>query len=442
MSEWKQREISRLADGIYKPLPNQLCLVLDFPADHFIHLSVTGDEADFIAYTPSDAYGKADRQVRLKFGRYLKKTFPSMSDAFVQAHVTTFKSALAVAAEPLPPALHFATDRDTLNCIFETQMYACGSSCSSCMWNKFDDWDVRPYHVYADSPDVAVAYVLAHDDRIVSRSVVSTKDKTWVRLYSVAGGDNDSACGTLRGLLDAAGYQKGELWGNRLTKLPERRGHGEVLPYIDNGGQQVSESHDGKYWEVVEEDGEWLCNETDGSAEEINRTPKCSSCDRDEDDCECSYCSCCEESYWDGCDRCSMCQSCNGCTQHGNCDCDRCSTCRELLEGGRYTTTCNCDRCDGCNELVDDCECEDEDEDEDTEEEETTLTPTPADEPLTPIGCLSLTELQSKIDRIWSYVVRQNYEGQSRDAARLILQTAYRRLRLSISESELAEVGA
>lgn len=154
---WKEREQARFADGTYKPVP----VPLDYPADHFVHLSITETETDTVAYTPSEAYGEADRQVRLKFGRYLRKAFPDLTDVQVQAHVISLKSALAVMDAPV--TLHFATDRETINRIFETPMCACGSTYLSCMHGKFSG-EVRPYHVYADSPDVAVAYITAQGE--------------------------------------------------------------------------------------------------------------------------------------------------------------------------------------------------------------------------------------------------------------------------------------
>src|ERR1039458_2513006 len=105
LCEWKSRELSRLADGTYKTVP----VCLDYPASHYVHLSVTSMENDFVAYTPSDAYGEADRQVRMKFGRYLRKTFPGMTDAEVQSNVTALKSALSIADRPA--VLRFATDQ-------------------------------------------------------------------------------------------------------------------------------------------------------------------------------------------------------------------------------------------------------------------------------------------------------------------------------------------
>ncbi len=339
---WHERELSRFTDGTYKPIP----ISLNYPADHYVHLSVSDTERDFIAYTPSDRHGEEDRQVRLKFGRYLRKTFEAMTDSEIQAHVTALKSALSI-AENLP-TLHFATDTDTLNRIFETEMCACGSGYTSCMHGKFTG-DIRPYHVYANSPDVAVAYVLVSGD-IVARSVVSTKDKTWVRLYAAKTGDNDTQCGTLKALLAEAGYTEGELFGNRLTKLNTHR---VMLPYIDNGGAHVRE--DGRYWVVVDGDGDYEAECTDGTATPVDR---CDGCNRHRDDCECIYCECCEESYADGCDNCHMCEHCEQCHTHSACDCSRCSECHELIEHYRGCTSCDCDRCSHCNELDDDCDCE------------------------------------------------------------------------------------
>ena len=314
ISTWKQREVERFQNGTYKALP----VVLDYPADHFVHLSTTATESDYVAYTPTEAMGIADRQTRLKFGRYLRKTFSGLSDAEIQQYVTRLKSALDMASNE--PKMHFATDVETIDRIFETKMNACGSTACSCMYGKFDG-TVRPYHVYANSPDVAVAYVTT-DEGIVSRSVVSTKDKAWIRCYSIAGGDNDTDCGTLKRLLEDAGYSSGDLDGNRLTKLPTRR---VMLPYIDHGGRHVRD--DGDYWTVVDDgQGDYEANCTDGTAEPSG--PRCSCCGDREDECECYTCECCGDISRDGnCECCLMCEDCECCVQHGGCDCVRCGDC-------------------------------------------------------------------------------------------------------------------
>lgn len=398
---WHARESAGFEDGTYKPVP----VPMDYPVAHFLHLSVTETEADYVAFTPSDAYGVADRQVRLKFGRYLKKTFESLSDAEIQAHVTSLKSALSIADQA--PVLKFATDRETINRIFETEMRACDSTAASCMHGKFDSDTVRPYHVYADSPDVAVAYVTVSDG-IIARSVVSKKDMVWVRPYSVADGDSARDCGTLRELLKSAGYSKGHLYGNRLTKLKTSE---VMLPYIDNGGAHVEDA--GKYWVVCEDDGDYECDCTDGTA-----TPcasRCERCDNDEDECECIYCECCDERYADGCNECSMCEECDGCTEHDHCNCNRCGDCNNIINPrSRYTDSCECSRCDECHELedecgcskcdecgrlTDDCGCEEDDSMPEVEAETVPQAHTDSDSEMTPF------EVRNKLNRIWRYLV-------------------------------------
>lgn len=181
---------------------------------------------------------------------------------------------------------------------------------------------------------------------------MSTKNKVWIRCYSIQSGDNDADCGTLKAMLKDAGYTKGELDGNRLTKLNTNR---VMLPYIDNDGREVASN--GKYWIVVEDgEGEYKAEKTDGTAEPCGA--RCSCCEELEENCQCYYCECCEERYPDGCDRCSMCEHCNRCITHAGCDCARCSECSELIESYRGCSSCECDRCSECNGLESECECD------------------------------------------------------------------------------------
>jgi len=348
-TDWQSREQGRFDDGTYQVVP--ALDGLTYPPEHYVHLSVKDTESDFVAYTPSNEYGERDRQVRLKLGKYLRKTFPTLTDAEIQAAVNALRSQLALAEQPA--TLYFATDRDTITEIFETEMCACNSEYVSCMHGKFTD-EIRPYHVYADSPDVAVAYVRA-EGKIVSRSVVSTKDHVWIRAYSREDGDSATDCESLKALLQQAGYKRGELYGNRLTMLPSKHGS-PMLPYIDNGGLEVTST--GSYWEVVQEgQGEYVADCTDGTANEAGE--RCDSCERLTEDCECYYCECCEERRGDGCDRCSLCEVCEGCIEHSGCSCSRCSHCNEIISTSRRdVTTCECDRCSECGELESDCDCD------------------------------------------------------------------------------------
>lgn len=322
---WQVIERQRFESKQYKPVPalDSLPVGLQYPVEHYLHLSIADNEQDFVAYTPTEEYGKADRQVRLRFGKYLRKAFPELSDATIQTAVTELRAKLLRSIE----TLHFTTERDTINDIFETELSACGSDSKSCMHGKWDGDSIRPYHVYADSPDVALAYV-TRDNEIIARSVVSTKNKAWIRPYALEG--DETICAMLTDMLKAQGYTHGDLAGNRLTKLKDDY---PMLPYLDGDAKGINDI--GKYWMVVDSDGEYTAESTSGTAE--CNTPCCERCENPEDECECTYCECCYESFRSRCQSCSICEECDRCYSHDRCRCDRCSV---------------------CNELEDNCECE------------------------------------------------------------------------------------
>jgi len=350
---WRERERERFTNGTYRALPvlpEMTALGLAYPESHYLHLSVTETESDTVAYTASESHGEADRQTRIKFGRYLKKTFPQLTDQQIQSCVVALRAALNFAERASEYSLHFATDTEMLNEIFETPMCPCDSTTTSCMHGKFRHWEHRPYHVYAGSPDVAVAYL--RDGSIVARTVVSVKHKQFIRLYAVEGAE--SHCLMLKGLLAEQGYKAGSLVGNRLSMLPKRDGE-HVLPYLDGGVCSVCE--DDGFW-LVDPDGEYAGDRVDGYA--TADADRCDGCGCASDSCECYYCECCEERYADGCDRCLNCEYCEGCREHGSCDCNYCSSC-DCLVSPRYgwQSRCTCERCAECGELVsEDCSCE------------------------------------------------------------------------------------
>lgn len=341
---WQVIERQRFESKQYKPVPtlDSLPVGLQYPVEHYLHLSIADNEQDFVAYTPTEEYGKADRQVRLRFGKYLRKAFPELSDATIQTAVTELRAKLLRSIE----TLHFTTERDTINDIFETELSACGSNSKSCMHGKWDGDSIRPYHVYADSPDVALAYV-TRDNEIIARSVVSTKNKAWIRPYALEG--DETLCAMLTDMLKAQGYTHGDLAGNRLTKL---KADYLMLPYLDGDAKGVNDI--GKYWMVVEGDGEYTADNTNGTAE--CNTPCCERCENPEDECECIYCNCCEENFHGGCENCNLCDHCNRCYTHDACHCNRCGDCEERV------ANCDCDRCEDCHELDNDCECEHDEE--------------------------------------------------------------------------------
>lgn len=315
---WKSREQARFWDGTYKSVPFLKSLSgYCFPIDHYIHLALEGDKNDIpdVSYTPSDDYGKRDRQVRIKFGRYLRKVFPDLADSTIQEAVSEFASRFVA---PHSSGVIFATSTEEINTIFETELCAEGGSCSSCMFERFSDWDARPYHVYANSPDVAVAYITCGGDReIIARTVVSTKNKKWLRIYSE--NSRPVLCTLLAEKLTALGYTDSDtLAGNRLSYVTDYQGN-MLLPYIDGNDKFVDVVYgqgNKKYLMVTKE-----CSDLQGS--NCNGYPArvCITCGGI-DECECSVCSCCDERYCgDSCDNCDFCPDCSICRTHDTCDC-------------------------------------------------------------------------------------------------------------------------
>lgn len=261
---WMRRESARMADGTYRSVP--VGLPFNFPPEHFVHLPQKSTDTDSIAYTESADKGHYDRQTVVKIGKYLKKYNPDLTDAEIQEHVMQWRCALnAGNAE-----LKLATDIETINRIFETELCAKGGRSVSCMQGDFADRTVRPYHVYADSPDVAIAY-LACGNAIVARSVVSTKDKRIVRAYALAG--RQDLCTKLVNELKAIGYTYGSLKGSRLTA---REYNGDVTaPYID-GDCYTFDYSGGAYFTVCPR-GDYEARNADGTAE--HEGERCSDCE-------------------------------------------------------------------------------------------------------------------------------------------------------------------
>lgn len=340
--DWRAREQARLDDGTYRAIPSLDGMVWN--PDHYLHMSQTG-EPDMVAFTATPEKGLADRQTSRKFGRYLRQYHPGLTDAQVHDLVVRLKAVMGgPPPEDDPPALQITCELEDIDEIFETPLRVVGADYVSCMHGKFTGWAYRPYHVYA-GPDTAVAMLGEHGE-IIARSVVSTKDKTYIRLYVRNG--CEVLARRFKDMLKEAGYTEGSLEGNRLTVLPSRNGR-EVLPYLDHGGMGVYRHYDG-HWIVTrpnDDNAEYRCDRTDGYGQEI--TPKCEDCGCSGDDCECYYCNCCEERRPGGCDDCSLCENCDRCHAHGR---------------------CRCSRCDECGCLTDDCECPPEEEEEEEEEVE------------------------------------------------------------------------
>jgi hypothetical protein len=248
---WKERERARFAAGEYVALPwigqpwfdakaNEL-------ADLFAHVS-TVDGAK-IAYTEDGAKGMADRQTRVKPGKFLAKYFPELATEEVARLSVEYSKAYE------DNKLHIVSDPDDWERVYTTGPH-------SCMAHRADYYSssVHPVRVYA-GPDLQLAYLEREGHGITARAIIWPEKKAYGRIYG------DEA--RLSDLLSEVGYKEGSLGGARILKIEENGGY--VMPYVDYcEGATV----DGKY--IVIGEGEIATDNTCGLSEE---TPCCSCCD-------------------------------------------------------------------------------------------------------------------------------------------------------------------
>ena len=189
---WKARELARFASGQYTRLPwSELSWYGDAlrsrPAlhDHFAHLSIENDA--MIAYTVDADKGIADRQTRVKPGRYLAAFFSDFLSANeIRDIATAFDDQYG---DKL--ALQFAETADDIE-----DVYTRGPS--SCMSHSAGDYDsdCHPVRVYA-AGDLQVAYI-ERNEEVTARAIVWPAKMVHSRIY----GDETR----LSSLLSSAGY--------------------------------------------------------------------------------------------------------------------------------------------------------------------------------------------------------------------------------------------
>jgi hypothetical protein len=219
---WREREASRLLDGLYVSLPSAWAHLPKI-ADHYAHVSYT-DSAQ-IAFTPDDAKGMVDIQVTMRAGRYLTKFYPDMSPDEVRRLAAIIEADLE---------LMFAKTPDEI-----VEAYLNGPS--SCMSHPKRDYlgHLHPVAVYGDS-DLQLAY-LKRSGRVTDRCLVWPDKKLYGRVYGGADGRIERA-------LEKAGYKPGNLKGARIRKIENQNGDGYIMPYID-GCCSVSD-HDDEWFTI------------------------------------------------------------------------------------------------------------------------------------------------------------------------------------------------
>lgn len=237
-------------------------LVLEWP-----HVSVSSDTSK-IAYTRNEQHGMDDRQTATTVGKYITRHFPTLRDHEVRDLCGMYGAST------------FCITHD-----MEKMIDLLQRGPKSCMVFDDNDSDDRcneghPYRVYAPGLGWGLA-VRMIGNSVDGRALVNENDKSFVRSYrrnenGYSGADED-----LQSWLNDQGYSHRCGWreGTRLKYIPMRK-YGEdipLAPFIDGNSKHVSVDH-GNGTLVIDDDGEWECDQTNGEASEIERC-RCDNCD-------------------------------------------------------------------------------------------------------------------------------------------------------------------
>lgn len=239
---WVFREVIRANFGEYK-VPNFMRTLKNMGVFkggyvlHFPHVSL--EDPTMVAYTPSFEYGKRDRQVRIKVGKYLHKYY---------GDILPEETIRKLANEAKGYTLHWVTTAAEMCHVYEHGP----SSCMSGGWSVISG-NHSPIECYEG--EFRLAYFQDASEHIIARCLVHEPTKTWVRSY----GDEGTA---LSEAVVAAGYVHSNSWeGAHLTYVEDDDGH-VVLPYLDGDRKGVRKV--GNKWQVVSGNYDYWCDNTDG----------------------------------------------------------------------------------------------------------------------------------------------------------------------------------
>lgn len=212
-----------------------------------------------VSYYMSVEDAKRGKRTAGKLGRYLTRFW---GWHFTEEQISDIANKHR--ALHLPPTLKITSDPDEIERVYTNGPHSCmayGPGHFAC--------DIHPARVYGGG-DTAVAYLELEDGRITARSVVIPKDKYYTRCYG-----NDAV---LQQLLQAQGYteRRDGLNGYRVKAI--RSGHRLVMPYLD--WCQNADYDDGDEYVHISHDGDFACDNTDGTADwPDDRRVCCACCD-------------------------------------------------------------------------------------------------------------------------------------------------------------------
>lgn len=224
-------------------------MVLEWP-----HASKEGHHK--IAYTRSDEHGNADRQTVTSVAKYLTRHFSSMRSDHI-------RNIAALYVEATFKIVH--TMEEMLDIIANGP-----NSCMSGDEDRFEYLHGRhPYETY--DPKYGWHMACAMENGVYTGRAL-LNDDAYVRTYRARDGGNYSDSDErLNAWLQEQEYSKISDWsGRKLLKLPARNDNGFVAPYLDGDAKYVIDYGDHLRITDEEDDAEYKCDNTDGSADSIS----------------------------------------------------------------------------------------------------------------------------------------------------------------------------
>ena len=237
-------------------------LLLEWP-----HQSET--DANRLAYTPNERYGEDDRQLITSIGKYLNRHF-DLPDHVIRDIVARHTSGSCT--------FKFLNTTEGMVDAVQRGPYSC------MCWRERDDvrcsdgFARHPYEVYDPKYGWHMAVRVLGDD-IVGRALCNKDGDDqpyWVRSYKKdPNGGYSYADEFLEAWLTGQGYIKRGEWeeGTRLAYYPTSDEF--LVPYIDGDERRVDVRGDCL---VIDSDGEYECDNTDGSPSGGSREC-CEDCD-------------------------------------------------------------------------------------------------------------------------------------------------------------------
>jgi hypothetical protein len=262
----------------WKPL-NVGQLVLEWPY-------VSETDCNRIAFTPSIAHGKADRQTITTLAKFLQRHWPHVPDhvkrdfCAVNADVDfrTYNTELGIiAGVELGP-------QSCMKSAYGSIPFGGDDHHALCQTLKRKgDYDMgsrltrHPYIVY--QPKYGWRMVTRErSGEVLGRCLVNeADDRVFVRSYQCTDSYSGSDAG-LEAWLVQQGYHKLDAWpdGLKLAKFPHPQDHqAPLLPYLDGCDRDVSD--EGGFF-VIDRGGAYTCDNTDGTATYEDNQSICDDC--------------------------------------------------------------------------------------------------------------------------------------------------------------------